>query len=654
MPVSRTSRRVPSWVTLADSLTIALVALAGFLVAGERIRFQAGPLFVSVTSPARTAGWALLVAVVRHLLFRRPALPSRLSAFGRWLARICDRSLRWIPARPFPAADDWVAGELRRRITAREAALVTGLMIVLTLVMTYPQARNLTATAGLADPVFSVWRLAWVAHQLARDPLHLFDANILFPAPFALAYSDSLLVPNFVAAPFVWLGAPPVIVHTVLLLASFVLAGVCMYVFVRSCGAQPPAALVAAVAFAYHPYRFDQYCHFEQLFSFWMPLALWALLGTIARNRLADGLLLGVVVAGQYLSGMYLGAFFVVWLVPVWAALAIASGKLRATLKPLGAAAVLALVLVAPTLPPYFHVRATVGDRGTEEVERYSPSPASYLVPNVNRTFYRDNLARTTHEGEKDLFPGIVVVLLALVAVIPPLSAARIAYTLGLLVAFEASLGMHGYLYPFLYRVLVPMRAFRVPGRFSMLVGLSLAMLAAYGVARVTARLPGRTAKYLFGGVACLAILLDCSSTIPLQPIWRGRPSIYRWFDGRSPSAVAELPVPAARAPLDAPECAYMYFSTAHWQRLANGYSGAWPRSYYSFRESMLSFPSEQSIQMLRDRRVDYVVLHEGFYGHLPYRQAIEGAAQRPDLKEVFRVSDGHVEDRIYQVLRGR
>ncbi len=33
-----------------------------------------------------------------------------------------------------------------------------------------------------ADTELNEWILAWVEHQLPRDPLHLFEANIFYPA----------------------------------------------------------------------------------------------------------------------------------------------------------------------------------------------------------------------------------------------------------------------------------------------------------------------------------------------------------------------------------------------------------------------------------------------------------------------------------------
>src|SRR6476646_10441548 len=66
-----------------------------------------------------------------------------------------------------------------------------------------------------ADTQLNEWILAWVAHQLPRAPLHLFEANIFYPAHDALAFSEPLIVPALIGAPLAWAGASPVLVHNI-------------------------------------------------------------------------------------------------------------------------------------------------------------------------------------------------------------------------------------------------------------------------------------------------------------------------------------------------------------------------------------------------------------------------------------------------------
>src|SRR4249920_236368 len=114
---------------------------------------------------------------------------------------------------------------MRDRLTFPIASLA--FFVLLAVVHTWPLA---TAPGGLsrndtADTVHHEWILAWDAHQLARDPRHLFDANIFYPERDTLAYSDHLIVQGAMGAPLFWLGASPVLVYNLLLIAGLALTG---------------------------------------------------------------------------------------------------------------------------------------------------------------------------------------------------------------------------------------------------------------------------------------------------------------------------------------------------------------------------------------------------------------------------------------------
>src|SRR5262249_22765732 len=155
------------------------------------------------------------------------------------------------------------------------------------------------------DPLFNIWRIAWVNHQIIRNPLHLFDANIYYPARYTLTDSDSVIVPSLMVAPLSWLGVHQAVVYTVLMILSFGLSGITMYYFVRSLTGRRDAALIAGGLFALYPYRFEHYSHLELQMTMWMPLALLALHRVLDRGRPRDGLLVGLFYGLQMLSSMY-------------------------------------------------------------------------------------------------------------------------------------------------------------------------------------------------------------------------------------------------------------------------------------------------------------------------------------------------------------
>ena len=87
---------------------------------------------------------------------------------------------------------------IRRLIQA--AAIPAVVVAALTVLVTWPQALHIaTRVAAHDDPLFSIWRLAWIAHALATDPAPLFDANIFHPATKTLTFSDAMLLEGALA-----------------------------------------------------------------------------------------------------------------------------------------------------------------------------------------------------------------------------------------------------------------------------------------------------------------------------------------------------------------------------------------------------------------------------------------------------------------------
>ena len=134
-----------------------------------------------------------------------------------------------------------------------------------------------------------------------------------------------------------------------------------------------------------------------------------------------------------------------------------------------------------------------------------------------------------------------MILLLAAVALIPPLGVTRAAYAGALLVAFEMSRGFNGVFYPHLYEWLPFFRGLRVPARASILVGLTLALLAGFGVRRLLA---GRSVWLQRGVLAALvvAIAVDLRPVLRLEPVWLEPPPIYGLVSGARMSSLPSFP----------------------------------------------------------------------------------------------------------------
>ena len=191
-----------------------------------------------------------------------------------------------------------------------KTAQALGLFVLLTAVMTWPQARSFGAEATPhQDVFFNMWRLEWFAHAVRTQPAHLFDANIFYPETRTLALSDAMIVEGAVAAPFLWAGTRPVLVHNLLLFGAIALSGAAMFALTLYLTGSRGAGMLAGIVFAFAPYRFEHLMHMELQWTMWMPLAFLALHRTLDSGRMKYGIAAGACVALQILSSIYYGIF---------------------------------------------------------------------------------------------------------------------------------------------------------------------------------------------------------------------------------------------------------------------------------------------------------------------------------------------------------
>jgi hypothetical protein len=651
---SRRRERIRPWALAADIAALVLIGVGAYVAVEGGFVIRALGLRLSLRSEGRIFLWAAALLAGRHLVVFRPALPEWVFGSVRDMARAAGR-LRddaELNGPAGPRSPELAGGRRRHRLLT--AAAVALFFIALTALMTYPQVRHLDTGVSLdvGDPLFSTWRISWVARQITRDPLHLFDANIFHPARHTLAFSDAVLVPALAAAPLIWLGVPQLVVYNLLFLSGFALSGMGMFVLVRSLTGQAGAAIVAGFVFAFLPYRFMHYAHLELQMGQWMPLCLWAFHRTLKSGRLRDGVLTGLFFALQTLSSLYYGIFFATFLVPFAAALLVAAGRDRlvAAIRPLVAGAAVAGVLVAPLALPYAAARQSVGERPVWEVEFYSATPQNYLAAHGRNDLF-GRLTAGLGQQERELFQGFFVPLVALVGLWPPLSAARIGYLLAALLAFEASLGFNGFAYEWLYAWVPPYRGLRVPARMAMLVGLALAILVGYGVARVTARRT-RPAAAVITLIAGLLIFAEYRSTLVLGHVWSSPPPVYNALRSEPPSVVLELPLMSPDIFL---EPVYMYFSTFHWHKLVNGYSGFGPPSYARLLSLVQEFPDEASIAELRRREVNLVIVHGALFERQgDYRRTVTAMDQGRDFELIGVYPWEGRDTRLYRLVKGR
>jgi hypothetical protein len=97
------------------------------------------------------------------------------------------------------------------------------------------------------------------------------------------------------------------------------------------------------------------------------------------------------------------------------------------------------VLIVLPFALPYFEARQTLGERALWEIKVHSATPENYLGADARNALF-GNVTQQWGGGERSLFQGISVPVLAVAALWPPLSAARIGYAAALALAWVSRL----------------------------------------------------------------------------------------------------------------------------------------------------------------------------------------------------------------------
>lgn len=618
-----------------------------------------------------------------------------------------------------------------RQMPRRSNALAaTAAYFLLAIVLTWPLARSLTRDlpADFGDPLLNTWILAWDADHLLRalsghlDALRgYWHANIYYPHPLALAYSEHLTAQAIMILPIYAVTRNPILSYNVVFLSTFVLSAVGMFLFARRLTGSSSAAFLAGLAFGFAPYRFGTLPHLQVLSSMWMPFALLGFHRFLESRRVAP--LAGASAAwlAQNLScGYYLLFFSPV--VALYLALEITWRRLWSDRFVLAAVSVAAAIVVALTVPfllPYRQLREIgFSPRSLVETTRYSADVLAYLTADGGMHLW-GGVIRAWPKPEGSLFPGFAIALLAawgvahrwrearaearrarptwitrtLVALLVLACSVTIAILVGwplrlegggmslratslergvfvaaalgvmLLIvsprsrdiarqwlaspagtmtlmtvfAFAMSLGPRIFAYGRVVAEVNVYSAFydfvpgydgvRVPARFAMIVAFGLAALAGLGAAAIVRRRHGRVV--IAAAAICMIaeswaapIEINVNSTDYKQSslvalpdtlaAGDDLPAVYR-FVGLLPASSALIELPFGEVAF---ETRYMFFSTFHWRRLVNGYSGGAPDEYgrWSDRFKDIHLQPEPAWQSVLDSRATHLIVHEGSY----------------------------------------
>lgn len=539
---------------------------------------------------------------------------------------------------------------MTRRIGLGVIVVLT--FILLTAVMTLPQVRYMgTLVPNSDDPLLSIWRISWIAHILPEHPTELLNGNIFYPEKRTLAYTDSVLLEGLAAAPMIWSGLSPVAAYNALILGCIALSGAAMWLYAYRLTGSVQAAALAGVVFAFVPFRFDHFQHLELQATMFLPLALWWLERVLATGERRD--LYGFI--ASIVAQVYCGIYYAVFLVTALAVILpfrisdLSKERRRALLMPALTATGVAMLVVLPYLAAYVLNRDVLGDRSLTDVNLYSATWSNYFST-LEGNLVHGRWSAALGQNERRLFPGAIAILLAVGGLLR-LDRQRLTLVIAGLTGLVISLGINTPIYDVLRTVVFTYRGLRAPARASILVFLALSGLVAFGWARLQPLLKGwatfATALVMGAMLLEYATVQSPWLTLPTRPR-----AVYSWLATQPRSVVVEFPIPRSDRLDFIYEGFYMLGSTVHWQPLLNGYSGFFPRSFLELTEYVRTFPDERSIDYLKQRNVDLIVVHGGYMSADRFGSVSSTLLARSDVAVVASFEEHLGPDVVFRLIR--
>jgi len=509
---------------------------------------------------------------------------------------------------------------------------VFALFALLSILMTYPVVRDLwSAVPGdLGDPLFASWILGWSMHKILHlDFQGFWDTNIFYPAPLVLVYSEHFLGHLPLALPTYLLSGSLLFTYNLLFLASFILSGWGMYVFVKDVTGNQSAGLISGLIFAFFPFRFGQLGHLQVLTVQWLPFIFLFLNRLLVQPTYTHLLLFGFFCLLEVLSCGYYGLFLTPFIGLFVLHTFIARRELpsRDLTRKLLFCAIGLVVLAAPVIYPYIQVsRLLRFHRRIGDLMYYSADLTSYLSAPSGNWIWGD-LTRRLSRPEAALHPGLITVFLAALGALlsikkKPTDALQKRMTqfavLMALSAYLLSLGPKVQLfgrplfsgpYHLLYKFAPGFDVVRVPARFGPFFMFAAAILAGYGILEIERRVRTLWIKWLSSLIIGLLILTEyASAPIPTVTVpGKGSPTpVYHWLSSQPANTpIVEIPLHWMVGDIE-----YVYFSTFHWKDILNGYSSYTPPFSIPAQlriDGSLSLPA---LDFLEEIGVRYVIIH--------------------------------------------
>lgn len=440
-----------------------------------------------------------------------------------------------------------------------------------------------TSILGMGGDDRQVLSYLWYAKQALLSP----DSNL------TLGYTNYIFYPNgihisLLLSPFSQLLGIPLqllfglnATYNILWLLSFVLGGLGTYLLVKYLTGNAAAAFFAGMVFAFAPYHFVHALgHMGATAIEWIPFCALYLMKTIREDSLRNAVLAAVFFIlvdmsdMQYMvfMGFFAGVVLLFEIVSIaYAAKASGGGRMINDIKRLFVKFfIFGFISLLVIVPLYYNMIAiaTSGDNylqpSSSDTIKYSADLLSFLVPSPLHPLAGDWLRENVYDhftgniAENTTFIGYTVLLLAIFAIVTmrnqkyvifwAVSAVLFAVlSLGPVLHVFGNTDFFGMAIPLPYALLSYVVPFisnsRTPSRLDVLVMLSFATLAGYGMSRLLSIAGNEKRKYTIFIVITLLFVFEFISAPAISAVTH--PAFYDAM-GKDNDTYAVLEIPAS------------------------------------------------------------------------------------------------------------
>jgi len=307
-------------------------------------------------------------------------------------------------------------------------------------------AKAETNLVSWSDTPYLVWVMFQnIGHLKSGNLAGFFETNAFYPNKLSLFFSDLLIPQSLMALPLTFFTPNPILVFNLVLLATLILNYWSLFSFWKLISKRENLAFYGAIFFVFGPFLFLQKAH-PQMWFYW-PF-FFALYFWFKDRKVLTGLMLAI----QFLASVYLAVFL---LVVLGVSVFLNFGQLKKYLTVILVFAVIDGVFIGG----YLRMKKTYNFvRNRAEYEMYAAWPADYVFTTGTTSLLGQTQALKKwnsydlhNEGEKGMFPGIVISVLAVMGLIKSRAKRKLFFVVVVGLSLVNSLGTRIYGVPTLY-----------------------------------------------------------------------------------------------------------------------------------------------------------------------------------------------------------